>query len=395
MGGRDVLGPLIQLVADGHAADPALLEEAMILLAAVRMTPDEARALERLSALHAQRPLPEPLRVAMASALVDRGESDAAAALVADASSPAALMIRAELLAREGDWLGASSEVERILFRDIDWPGARERRARWAEEGAAPNAANSAPSGSRAVLPPLEGRRSLDKAPFRLVREVARGGAGAVYEADDRELGRRVALKVYHHPDRDRAQLQHEARVAVALAGDGVIAVFDVDLDQGWLAMPWAPLGALGARLKTADPTVLAATPAWSHSLSHALARVHQGGWVHHDVKPANVLLASTDTTILTDFGTARRRGEPSPPGSLGYVSPERQAGRPSDPRDDVFGFGRVLEETIAAASRAPGALAESAARDLLGLAAACVGPDQDRPIDGGELVTLLSRTGG
>ena len=63
----------------------------------------------------------------------------------------------------------------------------------------------------------------------------------------------------------------------------------------------------------------------------HTLARVHAGGWVHHDVKPANVLLADLDTPVLTDFGIARKVGEPSPAGSLGYVSPERLAGRASD----------------------------------------------------------------
>ena len=51
-------------------------------------------------------------------------------------------------------------------------------------------------------------------APFDLLREVGRGGGAAVYEAVDRELGRHVALKVYHQPERDRDQLAHEARVA-------------------------------------------------------------------------------------------------------------------------------------------------------------------------------------
>ena len=74
---------------------------------------------------------------------------------------------------------------------------------------------------------------------------MARGGAGAVYEAEDRELGRKVALKVYHHIERDRGQLAHEARVAAALAGPGVVRVLDADPAHGWLALEWAPLGAI------------------------------------------------------------------------------------------------------------------------------------------------------
>ena len=88
---------------------------------------------------------------------------------------------------------------------------------------------------------------------------------------------------------------------------------------------------------------------------------------------------------MLGDFGTARRRGEPSPPGSPGYVSPERLAGRASDPRDDVFGFGRVLAEVLDARIADGQAPAED---DLVwrALAAACTGPGDVRPADGAEL---------
>ena len=218
---------------------------------------------------------------------------------------------------------------------------------------------------------------SAPDSPFVLLREVARGGAGVVYEAEDRELGRRVALKMYHRPDRDRPQLLHEARVAVALAGSGLVRVFDVDPEQGWLAMEWAPLGALRARLS--DPI-----EAWAPPLAKALSRVHAAGWVHLDVKPANVLFRAPAEPILSDFGTARRRGEASPPGSLGFVAPERLAGRASDPRDDVYGFGRILQEAF----EAPGAAEPGPA--WRALAALCAGPDAGRPEDGQTLVAAM-----
>jgi serine/threonine-protein kinase len=111
---------------------------------------------------------------------------------------------------------------------------------------------------------------------------------------------------------------------------------------------------------------------------------VHGAGWVHHDVKPANVLLAAPGAPILADFGTARRVGEPSPPGSLGYVSPERLKGRSSHPKDDVYGFGRLLEDVLDALADA--ALAER----WRPIASACVGPDEQRPEDARALVTRL-----
>jgi serine/threonine protein kinase len=205
----------------------------------------------------------------------------------------------------------------------------------------------------------------------------------------DAELGRQVALKVYHRPDRDRAQLLHEGRVAVRLGGRGIVRVFDVDPAQGWLAMEWASLGALRACIQAGDAESLLPIARWAVPLARTLARVHAAGWVHHDVKPANVLLRAPDDPLLTDFGTARRIGEPSPPGSMGYVSPERLAGRASDPRDDIYGYGRVIEDALRAVQGI--ARPETLWRDLW---LACTGPDSGRPLDGGALVALIVLAG-
>jgi serine/threonine-protein kinase len=289
------------------------------------------------------------------------------------------LVLRADLLARQGDIEAARLAIERVLLRDIDWPGARERHRRWrrVESRVAPVARPEA----------VDLRLSPDKGlSFQIVREVARGGAGIVYEAIDRDLGRRVALKLYHRAERDRTQLRHEACVAVLLRGRGIVEVFDVNLDEGWLAMRWAPLGALGAHLHAQNTTVAESMGLWALTLARALGRVHAAGWVHHDVKPANVLLLGPGEALLTDFATARRMGDPSPRGSLGYVSPERLAGRPSDPKDDVYAFGRVIEAALETHTRqsAQYALFRQVVRS-------CTGPDADRPIDAGKVATELA----
>ena len=362
--------PIEHLVRVGAPAGPSL-EEALRSFAQLRSSPDEGRAVHRLLARDAIVALPEPLLVAVALALVDRGEAGVAVAALARARSTPALMMRADLLERGGDVPAALALVEQVLARDIDWPGARERHARWREAlGRGPSSEPRDASVGVAAI-------GLE-VPFRLLREAGRGGSAAVYEAEDRELLRRVALKIYHRPDRDRAKLLHEARVGVAVAGEGIVPVLDVDPRRGWLAMQWAPLGALAAQRRSAGT-------GWVRPLARALARVHGAGWVHHDLKPANVLLRALDTPMLGDFGTARRRGEPSPPGSPGYVSPERLAGRASDPSDDVFGFGRVLAEVLDARIADGQAPAED---DLVwrALAAACTGPGDVRPADGAEL---------
>jgi hypothetical protein len=354
------------------------LDEALRLFAQLRSTPTEGRAIEALLARAAGGAIPEPLIVAAASALVDRGDRAQAVQALVRATSNEALMLRAELAAHAGDLAAALALAERVLSRNLDWPGARERHTRWRDGlGGVAFVPRADPSSTMMTSAP--------EAPFRLVREVGRGGAGVVYEAEDRDLHRTVALKMYHRPDRDRSQLLHEAHVAVSLAGPGVVRVFDANPEEGWLVMQWARMGALRSLLREeGDRGALRPIARWAIPLARALARVHAAGWIHHDVKPANILLREPGEPLLTDFGIARREGEPSPPGSLGYVSPERLAGRPSHPGDDVYAFGRVLEDALDVLSDDP---------DLAhwrGIAAACSGPDAQRPTLAAGVASLL-----
>jgi eukaryotic-like serine/threonine-protein kinase len=370
---------LDQLAAFGEFTD-AELQEALHLFAQLRRTPHERRAIDLLVARDARSPLPEPLLIALASALLDRGDPSGALRALARTKSPTGLMIQADLAAEAGDVSKAVALVEQVLLRDIDWPGAMERRARWKGACDAVSRAPQARAWDTVVA-------NAPDAPFELLREVGRGGAAVVYEAADRLLGRRVALKVYHQLDRDRAQLQHETHVAVLLAGPGIVRVIDVDLSLGWLALEWAPLGTVAALIRARRADLLLPVGRWATPLAVALARVHERGWVHHDVKPANVALRSPDAPILTDFGIARRVGEPSPAGSTGYLSPERRAGRASDPRDDIYGYGRVLEDALEACAAA-GCADDVTLRPWRALAASCIGPDERRPRVAADLLT-------
>jgi serine/threonine-protein kinase len=367
---------LVRLLRIGSPGGPTE-DEALSSWSTLRGTPDEARAVEELARLAQMRKLPDSILVELGATLLDRGEPAGATRVLSTASCSPALVLLADLAESRGDLPAALSFIERVLLRDLDHPGARERHRRWRAQLGFDLEHKAVSSGATVVA------REPD-APFELLREVGRGGAAAVYQAVDRELGRHVALKVYHQPERDRNQLAHEARVAVMLEGAGIVRVFDVDPDHGWIALEWAPAGALRDQIRGRELTRLLPIDRWALPLAMALARVHAAGWVHHDVKPANVILSRTNTAILTDFGTARRIGEPSPPGSLGYVSPERMKGRASNPRDDVYGFGRVLEDALEVIGD------EGASARYRSLAAACAGPDAGRPADGRALVTQL-----
>jgi hypothetical protein len=370
--------PHIERLARAGEPGGASIEEALATLREVHATTDEGLALDELMARAKSRPLPDAVAVAGASALVDRGEPDVALRLLAGASSSSALLFTADLKAERGEIASAAALAERVLLRDLDHPGARDRHKRWRSALGLDTEARRVDANTATVA------TSEPDAPFLLLREVARGGSGAVYEAEDRELGRRVALKVYHQPDRDRKQLLHEAHVAAELAGPGILRVWDVDPDHGWLALEWAAQGSLRDHVRARSLATFTPIGRWALPLAAALGRVHAAGWVHHDVKPANVLFLAPESPLFADFGTARRIGEPSPPGSLGYVSPERMRGRVSDPRDDVYGFGRVLEDVLDAAGD------PAVSGRWHPVVAACLGPDEGRPADGRALSTRL-----
>ena len=348
-------------------------QEAGHLLVSSRGTTDEARVVDVLLERLQSPDLGEPLRVQTALVLVDRGERKRAEELVAHASSARALFMAAELAEARQDLPLALTRLERVLARDVDYPGARERHKRLrATLGLV--ATEPARAGVTALVPQAD-------APYKLLREVARGGAGAVYEATDPVLGRSVALKMLHDPTGHGDVLLAEMHVTAELAGRGVIRVFDADPAEGWLAFEWAPFGSLREALREGAPLVQNVSR-WLPGVAEALARVHARGYVHGDVKPANLLFLDAETPVLSDFGIARRVGEPLVGGSMGFVSPDRLRATRARPWHDVYGFGRLAEEI--ASCRV------CSAEDRIALGALvreCLADESTAPRTGAELV--------
>lgn len=346
------------------------------MFASLRSTPEEGRAVHLLVEASERMQLPDALAIALSGTLSDRGQPEIALRILERSASSTALVLRADLASYLGDIPLALSLIERVLLRNIDEPGAKERLARWRDQIGLVAPKKAVHAGATVVT------RDTD-APFELIREIARGGAGAVYEAVDRELDRHVALKIYHDSQGDRAQLAHEAKVATQLAGRGVVRVFDVDLEHGWLALEWADKLSLRDAIRTKNATLLLPIERWALPLAETLGRIHREGWVHYDFKPANVLFARDARPLLTDFGIARTLGSAGGPGSLGYVAPERLRGAAASAKDDVFGFGRLLEDVI-------DALGDTVPSGWRSLASACTGPEAHRPGDGSALVTRI-----
>jgi serine/threonine-protein kinase len=326
-----------------NEASAALLFE----LRTARGTALERDALERTLALKHRRQASEALLIEAAELCVLRGESASALALLDGTASPPALVLASDVRAQRGDLQAALALLERALAVSIDWPGARERH-RALRERLGPTRTAPLQADHVTLL-----RADLPQASLRVLREVARGGAGSVYEAYDDALDRRVALKAYHRPRDDRAKLEREARVAAALAGPGIIRVFDADPTQGQLVMQWAPYGALKDWIVRREGRWLSPIERWFLPLVESVARVHERGIVHGDLKPANVLFRSPSEPLLSDFGLARRAGEPLGAGSLGYLSPERVNEDRASTDDDVYALGRILQDALHAVTAA------------------------------------------
>ncbi|WP_437595268.1 serine/threonine-protein kinase [Sorangium sp. So ce590] len=391
---REDGGDDIARLRSSGTRDAPSTDEVIAILRRARGTLREAEAVAHLVAAMAERVLPDPIRVACADLLAARGDELGALSVLEGAasrergggsraqpvSSTEGLVLAADLYASLGQLPRAVGAIERVLAREIDAPGARERHHRWRAALGAERPAAARVEDVTVVAP------SAGKTPFRLLREVARGGAGVVYEAEDEVLGRRIGFKVYHGRGGDRSHLAREVRLAAALAGPGVVRVFDADPDEGWIALEWIARGSVRDALRAGDAAALAPVARWARPLARALARIHERGYVHADVKPANVLLRSLAEPVLSDFGLARPRGAPSAGGSPGYVSPERLAGRPSDPRDDIYGYGRVLEDVLVRLEPLGG----EGLAPWKELSLRCLGPDDERPQDGAALVRTV-----
>lgn len=197
---------------------------------------------------------------------------------------------------------------------------------------------------------------------FRIIREVGRGGMGAVFEAEQVSLGRRVALKVLRFggvSDTEAlGRFQREAETVAKLHHTHIVPIFAVGSERGvnYYAMQFIDGQSL-AEVLAQRGSALSPTEAAEIGLqaADALAHAHQRGVIHRDVKPSNLLLDHENRVWLTDFGLARRLDDVtlSMTGALlgtpRYMSPEQAqaATRRVDYRSDLFSFGATLYELL------------------------------------------------
>ncbi|HEY1354602.1 MAG TPA: protein kinase, partial [Ktedonobacteraceae bacterium] len=170
-------------------------------------------------------------------------------------------------------------------------------------------------------------------ADYRLERLMGRGSFGEVYRARDVRSGRTVAIKLLLNDDISREEYQNFWKEAQTLANlDGhphIVRVFAFNLEEElpFMVMEFAPGGSLLDR----HPFPLARVVAYTSQVAAALQFAHDANIVHHDVKPANLLLGAHGQILLSDFGVAeanhstrRARSEVHQDGTPAYMPPEK-----------------------------------------------------------------------
>ena len=208
-------------------------------------------------------------------------------------------------------------------------------------------------------------------ASYEVISFISRGGMGEVYLAEDKRLGRKVALKLLpasFTTDEDRLRrFEQEARAASALNHPNIITIYEIREAAGShvIATEFVEGETLRLRLSRSALT-LSETLSIAMQVADALSAAHKAGIIHRDIKPENIMLRPDGYVKVLDFGLAKLSEQATPAvaaeaptiqvrtgsgiviGTAGYMSPEQARGLGVDHRSDIFSLGAVIYEMLA-----------------------------------------------
>ena len=201
---------------------------------------------------------------------------------------------------------------------------------------------------------------------YEVVELLGAGGMGEVYRAHDAKLARSVAIKVLNVDSGASAaavqRFEQEARTASALNHPGIVTIHDIGRSDGQFYIVMELIAGVTLRhlLRRGLPPLKKVLQIGSQ-LADALAKAHDAGVVHCDLKPENVMVTDDGHVKVVDFGLAKLAEPPHDigpsddsaatqsarvlVGTVGYMAPEQVRGEPTDARADQFAFGAILYE--------------------------------------------------
>ena len=191
--------------------------------------------------------------------------------------------------------------------------------------------------------------------PYVIIRPLGKGGMGQVYEADELESGRRVAIKILSRGIGDDEELERflrEGQLAASLSHPNCVYVFGTSEVQGFpvIAMELVPEGTLKDRVSGSSMAMSAAVDAILQVIA-GLEAAASIGILHRDVKPSNCFVHRNGRVLVGDFGlsvaasvhAADGRASGTILGTPGFASPEQLRGDALDIRSDIYSVGATL----------------------------------------------------
>ncbi|WP_133305599.1 protein kinase [Streptomyces sp. AcE210] len=201
---------------------------------------------------------------------------------------------------------------------------------------------------------------------YRLMRQLAEGGMGEVWEAQDETLGRPVAVKLISRlagggsrGNEERARFLREARITAQLQHPNIVTVHDLgETGAGndrvpFLVMEMVRGESLDAVLNR-GAVALPDVARWGAQMCEALDDAHKAGIMHRDIKPSNIFVTPSGVVKVLDFGIARAADPIATRvtrtgfivGTPAYMAPEQARGYP-EPNSDLYALGCLLFELI------------------------------------------------
>lgn len=197
---------------------------------------------------------------------------------------------------------------------------------------------------------------------YRIEREIAKSPMSVVYEAQQVDLGRKVALKVLDqsrcHSSESEASFREEARAVAGLKHENVVQIHDFGIasdGRPYYAMEYLEGESLAERVTREEPMPWPEALGVAIQACQALQAAHARGILHRDVKPGNLFITTAGTVKLLDFGASLTLREPRPRsleglsllGTPEYMAPEQIGNGEVDERADVYALGAVLYELL------------------------------------------------
>ncbi len=189
---------------------------------------------------------------------------------------------------------------------------------------------------------------------YRILRRLGSGGMADVYLAEQRSLGRQVALKVLRRElARDATYVErfsNEARAAASLVHPNIVQIIEVGKtkDLHFIAQEYVPGKNLSQLMHREGPFEPGLVLDILRQVTSALCKAHELRIVHRDLKPENIMLSHSGEVKVADFGLARALSSDTKTltqvgvamGTPLYMSPEQIEGRPVDARSDIYSLG-------------------------------------------------------